>query len=361
MTRQNANGVSRRSFIKVATVTAVAAAATGGGAAILKHTISPADVVISTGPAPVAITSGGVVDIYPTLAPIVPAGQVVNSAEDALGQLAASQAENMQLRAQLDQALRDLEAARAGEVNVRSAHDALSLELDGARTKLGVLGGLVALYEQLDGADLGGIVESGLGAVGEKIGELLGGVPALAAGLDGGQLALSEVEAHIPLLDSGRQWLGVQGEKMRGFYADIEGWLQRAVDRVGNFLEMLQDWFEGMRRWLPGGAGEKAAGVMGALTALLAETPSTIAGLDTNIAQPLEVWLQRIDGEPALQRRFLRPIRDEVIARARTTADQANQVGTVYEQQLVAPARAALGNRATLRQAIADYRAQNQI
>lgn len=362
MTRQNANGVSRRGFIKVATVTAAAAVATGGGAAILKRTISPADVVISTGPAPATTLSGSVVDIYPTLAPAVSAaGQVANGSQDALAQLAASQAENMQLQAQLDQALRDLEAARAGEANVRGAHDALTLELDGARTQLGILGGLVALYEQLDGADLGGIVESGLGAVGEKINELLGGVPALSAGLDGGQLALGEVEAHIPLLDNGRQWLGVQGEKLRGFYADIEGWLQRAVDRMGNFLEMLQEWFEGIRRWLPGGAGEKAAGVMGALTALLAETPSTIAGLDTNIAQPLDVWLQRIDGEPALQRRFLRPLRDEVITRARTTADQANQVGTAYEQQLAAPARAALSNRATLRQAIADYRAQNQI
>ena len=37
-----------------------------------------------------------------------------------------------------------------------------------------------------------------------------------------------------------------------------------------------------------------------------------ITGLDTNIAQPLDVWLQRIDGEPALQRRLVRPLRDEV-------------------------------------------------
>lgn len=360
MTRQDANGVSRRSFIKVATVTAVAAAATGGGAALLKRGAPP--VVISTNPPIAPAVAGGVIDVYPTLAPAVAAmGQPAAGSEELLAQLAASQAENMQLRAQLDQALRDLEAARAGERDARGAHDTLNLELDGARMQLGVLGGLVALYEQLDGADLGGVVENGLGVVGEKLGELVGGVPALSLGLDGGQLALSEIEAHIPLLDNGRQWLSVQAEKMRGFYAEVEGWLQRAVDRVGNFLEMLQEWFEGIRRWLPFGAGEKAAGVMGALTTLLAETPSTIAGLDTNIAQPLDVWLQRIDGEPALQRRLLRPMRDEVIARARTTADQANQVGTLFEEQLAAPARAALSNRAALRQAISDYRTQNQI
>ena len=363
--RQDTNGVSRRGFIKVATVTAVAAAATGGGAALLRRGVGP--VVISTDTLPAASVAGmttlpgAVVDVVPTLAPVVPAISQAGGADAVLAQLAASQAENMQLRAQLDQALRDLETARAGEMNARGAHDNLSLELDGARTQLGVLGGLVALYEQLDGADLGGVVENGLGVVGQKIGELLGGVPALALGLDGGQLALSEIEAHIPLLDNGRQWLGVQAEKMRGFYGDVETWLQQAVDRVGNFLELLAEWFAGLRRWLPFGAGEKAAGVMSALTALLAETPGTIAGLDTNIAQPLDVWLQRIDGEPALTRRLVRPLRDEVIGRARTTADQANQVGALFEEQLAGPSRAAIGNRAALRQAIADYRAQNQI
>jgi hypothetical protein len=100
---------------------------------------------------------------------------------------------------------------------------------------------------------------------------------------------------------------------------------------------------------------------MGALTTLLAEMPSTLAGLDTNIAQPLDVWLQRIDGEPVVTRRVVRPIRDEVITRARTTIDQANTAGTVFEQQLAAPARAALETRRTLRQSIADYRAQHQV
>lgn len=361
MTQQQRTGVSRRGFLKVATVTAVAAAATGTGAAMLKRGESP--VIISTNP-PLDTTFAGVtggVAAYPTIAPVVPAlGQPAAGSDELLAQLASSQAENMQLRAHIDQLQRDLLAAQTAEQEARGSRDALTMELDGTRTQLGLLGGLVALYQQLDEADLGGVVENGMSVVGQKISELLGGVPALTTGLDGGLLSLGEIEAHIPLLDNGRQWLDSQATKMQGFYTEVESWLQRAVDRVGNFLEMLADWFEGIRRWLPFGAGEKAAGVMGALTALLAETPATIAGLDTNIAQPLDVWLQRIDGEPALQRR-LRPLRDEVFVRARTTADQANQVGALYEQQLAAPTRAALGNRQTLRQAIADYRIQNQL
>jgi hypothetical protein len=358
MTQQQPQGVSRRNFLKVATLTAAAAVATGGGAALLKRGELP--VTISTNPSvPPVYPTVPASSSVPIITDIVPA--VAANGDDLLAQLAAAQAENMQLRASNDQLMRDLATYQAADGQNRAALDTLTLERDDARNRLGILGGLVALYQQLDDADVGGMIENGLGAVGEKIGELLGGAPALVAGLDNGQLALGEIEAHIPLLDNGRQWLDAQALKLRGFYADVENWLQRAVERVGDFLELLAEWFAGIRKWLPFGIGEKAVGVMGALTTLLAETPGTLSGLDTNIAQPLDVWLQRIDGEPALTRRLVRPLRDEVFVRARTTVDQANTVGAVYEEQLNAPLRAALGNRQTLRQQIADYRAQNQI
>ena len=361
MTRQQQpDGVSRRNFLRFAGITVAAAAATGGGAAYLKQFEKPP--LINTGvagspayptAAPFATSAPIISDIIPTL----PAA----AGNDPYGQLAAAQAEIVQLRASNDQLQRDLATYQTAEGESRTARDTLSLELDDARNRLGILGGLVALYQQLDDADMGDIIENGLGAVGEKLGELVGGVPALAAGVDAGQLALGEVEAHIPLLDNGRSWLEAQGVKLSGFYGDVEARLQRAVDRVGDFFAMLADWFESLRKWLPFGAGEKAADVMSALTALLSETPSTISGLDVNLAQPLDVWLARIDGEPALTRMLVKPMRDEVLVRARTTIDQTNTVAAVYESNLAAPTRAALGNRRTLRQQIADYRAQNQI
>lgn len=360
MTRQQNDGVSRRNFLRFAGVTVAAAAATGGGAAFLKRFEKAP--VISTGAAgppamptaaPFATSAPVVSDIIPTL----PAAD----GDDLYAQLAASQAEVMQLRASNDQLLRDLAALQSAEQEGRVHRDTLSLELDDARNRLGILGGLVALYQQLDDADVGDIVENGLGAVGEKIGELLGTTPSLAAGLEAGQLALGQVESHIPLLDNGRSWLDSQASKLGGFYGEVEARLQNAVDRVGDFFAMLADWFEGLRKWLPFGVGEKAADIMGALTTLLAETPATISGLDVNVAQPLDVWLRRIDGEPALTRTLIKPVREQVITPARTTIDQANTVANVYEANLAAPTRAALTNRQTLRQQIVAYRAQNQI
>jgi hypothetical protein len=355
MTEQE--GVSRRNFLKVATVTAVAAAATGGGAALLRQ--APKPVVISTdSPLPLASTT---LPTIPPSAPAVAVNQAVAYNTDELfAQLAQSQAENMQLRSHLDAMQRELETLHVAEQDHRLVRETMTMELDSTRNQLGVLGGLVALYEQLDTVDVGSAIENGLNTVGGKINELLGSTPDLFNGLERGQLALTQIEGHIPLLDSGRQWLDVQINKLEGFHAEVENWLQRAVDRAGDFLQLLSEWFAGVQRWLPFGMGEKAAGVMGALTTLLAETPATVSGLDTNIAQPLDVWLSRIDGEPAIQR-LLRPVKDEVFVKARVTADQAHEVGAVYEEQLAAPARAVLSHRQNLRQAIADYRAQNQV
>lgn len=359
MTQQHPDGVSRRNFLRFAGITVAAAAATGGGAAWLKrYEKAP---VIDTGvngpPAYQSAPTFG--DSPPVVSDIIPTLPAAGS--DVYTQLVAAQAEIMQLRASNDQLTRDLAAWQSAEGESRTQRDTLSLELDDARNRLGVLGGLVALYQQLDDADVGGILENGLGAVGEKIGELIGGTPALSAGIAASELALGQVESHIPRLESGRAWVDAQGARLGGFYGEVETRLQQAVERVGDFLALLADWFAGLRKWLPFGVGDKAADVMGALTSLLAETPATISGLDDHVARPLDVWLSRIDGEPALTRILVRPVRDEVLARARTTVDQAGTVATTWESYLAAPTRAALANRQTLRQQIADYRAQNQV
>lgn len=345
--------VSRRNFLKAATATAIVAAATGGGAAYLRKSAPP--VTISTEP----ISAPQIASLPSAPVPAVNQPVVYNS-EALYAQLAQSQAENMQLRTQVDALQRELAALQATEQEGRATRETLMMELDGTRQQMGLLAGLVALYEQLDAADVGSAIENGLDVVGGKINELLSNAPELLTGLDRGQLALAQIEAQIPVLENGRQWLDVQVNKLQGFYGDVESWLQQAVDRAGDFLQMLAEWFAGLRRWLPFGMGEKAAGVMTALTTLLAETRPTISGLDTNIAQPLDVWLSRIDGEPAIQR-LLRPVRDEVFVKARQTVDQAGQVGSTYEDQLAAPARMILTHRQNIRQAIADYRAQNQI
>lgn len=357
MTERNA--LSRRDFLRTASLTAIGAAAAGSGVAWWRRN-NDTPTTITTLP-----TTASVAAAYPTAAPVMTDLQpVVNantSHEELLAQLAQSQAENMQLRSQVELLTQDLTNAQSGTAGFQAERETLTTQLSDATQRLTVLGGLVALYQQLDDLDPGEVIENGLTTLGEHVGGLLENAPGLAAGLQTGGLALADVEAHLPLLDNGRQWLAAQAGKVNGFYGEVEQRLREAVDRVGDFFEMLADWFEGLRRWLPFGVGEKAATIMAALTNLVAEMPSTISGLDTNIAQPLDVWLKRIDGEPALQRVLVKPLRDEVIARAQTNVDKSYQVGAAFNDSLATPVRTHLEGRRAVREAIAAYRQEHQV
>jgi hypothetical protein len=360
-------GLSRRDFLRSATLVAVGAAATGGGAAYLRSRQQPAVITALPDAAATPVlgnpSAGAGLSGAPAAAASAPnvAGLIAANPEEALARLAEAQAENMNLRAQLDLALQELAVLRENEAGARSARDMLQMELDGANGRLGILGGLVALYQQLDELDPSEAVENGLGALGARLAELVDGTPLLNSGLDAGALALADVEAHMPLLDSGRQWLTMQGLKVQGFYADVERVLQEVLERAGDFFQMINEWLEGLRKWLPFGAGEKAARVVASLTALIGETPGTLAGLDVNVGQPLDNWVGREEGEYRLTRRLVRPMRDEVIARARLTIDQTHQTNAVFNDQLAAPVRGVLASRQTVREAIAAYRQQHQI
>lgn len=345
---------SRRDFLRTATLTAIGATAAGSGAAwwLKSQRVEP------------TITALPTMDYQPQAPVITDLQPVIDSSathEELLAQLAKSQAENMQLRARLDMLNQDVSTLQAGSASYQTERESLAMQLTDATERVSVLGGLVALYQQLDDIDPADLIEDGLTTLGERVGALLDNAPGLAAGLEVGQRALAEVESHILLLDNGRQWLAAQAGKVETFYGEVEVRLRSVVERVGDLFEMLSDWFAGLRRWLPFGVGEKAADIMAALTALVAEMPSTISGLDTNIAQPLDVWLRREDGEPLLQRRLVKPLRDEVIARAQGNVAQTYEVGTAFQESLATPVRGNLENRRAIREAIASYRQQHQI
>jgi hypothetical protein len=369
--------MSRRTFLKGAAVTAVAATATGAGAAVLSQrdgnevaqSVSGSFGNLATAPvveAPSLPTSATVSDAQvgavPTATAVMPAASIQPvQDEQLLANLAHSQAENLRLQAELDAVRRDLESATAFGQEQQVVREALRQELDQANGRIGILGGLVALYEQLDGIDMGELLNQGIDSLSTSFNELLGEASLLSAGVESGELALAEVEGHLPLLENGRQWLEAQANKVEGFYGEVETVLRNAVERIGTFLEMLGDWFEGLQRWLPFGIGQKAIGVMSALTTLIAETPNTLSGLHTNIAQPLDVWLARETEGPALQRTLIKPLREQLLTRAAGTIAKTENTRTTYERDVAEPVRTALGTRQVLREQILAYRQQHQV
>ena len=73
--------------------------------------------------------------------------------------MAALQAENVRLQADLELAQHRLATQETAVGETDTAVQTMSTELDAANQQIGILAGLVALYEQLDDADVSDILK----------------------------------------------------------------------------------------------------------------------------------------------------------------------------------------------------------
>ncbi len=350
MTNQDNPVVSRRKFIKAAALTAVAASATGAGAAIYNQSL-PNDTVITS--------------VSNTAAPAISTAVSTNTnpaTTDTFTRLAAAQAENVRLQAALDAAQRQLASLEQNNQSSASNSEVLAVELGQANEHIGVLAGLVALYEQLEAVDMETAVQNGLTTFSGNIETMLAEVPSLSESIQIGRQALENFESQIPVLDNGRLWLIDHLSKIEGYFQVVEQLLAQAVDRVGPFLQMLTDWFESVKKWLPFGIGQTATTIMQSITDLVMETPNTISGLDTNITQPLNVWLNRDqNNETALHQTLIKPIRDDLMSKADTAVSKVQQMDETYKTALKEPVETAVASQRVIRNLIAEYRQQHGV
>lgn len=347
-------GMSRRGFLKAAALTTTAAAATGAGIAYVSSEFAgPAAV-----PTPANITA-------PVSAPAVaaPAVSPVTAQSELLSQLTAAQAENMRLQAALDAATREVDSLRQIQSQPNEALEILQADLSSANGQITALAGLVGLYEQLDKLDIGEKIVDRMGDVSEAFTELVDELPTLEEGLAFGEEMLDEFEAQIPLLETGRSWLATHLSNLDDYYVAFEQVLQEAAERVAPVLDMLQEWFDKILKWLPFGFGQTSVRVMAAVTNLIRETPKTVQEGDLNLAQPMDMWFKKTDGEneTPLQKRLFKPLREQTIAKAHNTAVKTNQVKTLYDEQLVTRVSSDIESKRLIQKIIADYREKNQI
>lgn len=342
------NNLSRRGFLQTAVAAAAGAAAAGASAAFVLN------------------NAGESAAIMPAAAPVAPLTRaqttmpVAQESADLFSQLVAAQADNMRLQAELAAAQRKIESLQTA-TGQGDMVQAMQQELNTAHNELGVLSGLVALYDQLDGLDVETLIDNGLNAVGETLGGLLDHLPTLSEGLDAGERALAELEAQVPLVDSGRRWLANQMNKLGGYLDGLEQVLRQVVARAGTFFDMLDDWFKDILKWLPFGIGSTAILVIDALTALLNETPHTINGLRANVADPLDLWLAEEAGQQRIHSRLITPLRQQTMDPIPTAITRARETHATYEEQLATPVQQAIAGRRLVRQLIADYRQEHQI
>jgi hypothetical protein len=341
------SGMNRRRFIKASVAAAAAVTTVGAGAALLREKETP---VISN-PLPPRIQ-----------APVQISPSSNEQSAEMFKRLASAEAENVRLQAQLNSAKRRLESKQnsiASQANSES--ESLLAQLDDMSLQVGVLSGLVALYNQLDHLDLDQVVTDGLAAVDTALDDLIEGLPTISEGIEMGQAALDDLEDQIPILEDGREWLEQQLADVDQYYSVIERALDRAVEGGGSFLNRLEEWFQGILKWLPFGIGRRAADVMEAISDLTSGIPDWLQGTDDKIAQPLAGLLEKKDGQPAVHRKIITPLRKGALEPAAKALDDTQNLKTTYSQYLAAPTRWNMERKQALLASIREYRETHQL
>ena len=344
--------VNRREFMKAAALAAVVAASAGATAAVL------VDRNKGSTPLPSLIQDFEL--------PAVTGGQ---PSADFINQLTSVQVENARLRTQLNAALGELEVAKMRKNGLEAeSTNALHAQLEESSnqnialaSEVTVLGGLVALYEQLEAIDLESIVEDGISTVEGTFSDLLLQMPKVEDGLAISQEALIDLESQIPALESGRLWLVEQFDTLDVHLDDLETTLSTAVKSAGPILGQLADWFQDISKWLPFGIGEKAANTMASLNQVLGDLLETREEMPAQLADPLAALLERDEEETAVQTNLINPIREELINPTAQAMEKAGSLRSVFKTDLVSPFTGAAEERKSLAEIIAEYRQIQQI
>jgi len=344
--------VDRRGFLLAAAAATVAAAATGTTAALINEKKQG------------GLANSSSADNPSAKAPTPPGEMATMRSE-----MAAIQAENERLQIRLAAAQGQLDLlSRTGQSNGHTGMEGWQTQLDEANSRVAsltgdvsLLSGLVALYEQLDAVDLGALANSGVNTVSSILAGIMEEMPGVAEGIQAGQDALEELEEQIPIIEEGHKWLQAQLEDLGEFYSAVEGALDNVVDIAGNFLQKLNQWFQDILRWLPFGFGDKANTTMGAIATLLDSVPNTIDGLQTQVSDPLALWLEKDGPTTRIQQRIISPVRHTALAKATLTVTQIQGLDGVYQSRLADPVKEAIEKQEAIREQIVAYRQANLV
>lgn len=230
-------------------------------------------------------------------------------------------------------------------------------ELEQLRPQLERAQALNALWQSLDDIGLDDLLASGLGVVGGLLTGVLGVVGLLQTGLVAGRAALESFTRSLPGPQAGIRWLQEQVSAL----ADALEWLgeqvQRAVEPVEPYTEMIASFVLWVLSRLPFGAGEKARAGMEAMQSVISSLPTLIDGINTGVLNPLADWFGQNE-EKSLSGILLKPISDGVIKPANDMLVKFSGFQNSYQEELAGPVGQALTERAAIRAQIQQLQAQ---
>ncbi len=228
-----------------------------------------------------------------------------------------------------------------------SAAHAAALEKE-----VGTLRRILALYQQMDDLGLDDLVQRGMGAIAPILEALRDLATRLLEAIQSARAALLDFQSRFPSLQSGMRWLrdalltlSQRLTALENEVNDVLGLSSPVAETVGGFLSRILD-------RLPVTFARQVRSGLERVGEVVSILPNFIQNVYTRILEPMDDWFtQRADA--GLNGWIVNPLLKTVLDPAQTLAERVLELVTSWEEQLAAPARQAMDERAQIRAEIA--------
>jgi hypothetical protein len=266
---------------------------------------------------------------------------------------------SVELRAELDGALGRVDSLTDELAAYKARTADLEAQLASTEGRVGVLGGLVALYSQLDDLELDDMVAGGLDELGFWIDQALSHVPVVRRGLATADRLLDQLEASLPSIDEGIGWLRGIVNRLADALQAMEDSLEETVEPLQPLAAKLADFVSKILGWLPFGVGRRVQQGLDGMLGVLTHIPELVRSVDSLVLAPLGDWFSGDDEQPAIQSGLITPVKEDALRPAERLAADVEVVDEQLAEKLADPVRARLSARKPVRDEIGRYRQEH--
>ncbi len=219
-------------------------------------------------------------------------------------------------------------------------------QIDDLRARNGAFREVFDLYQQLEDLNIDQVITTALAAVGVPVLAIVTIRAALDAGVGLAARIFQAIEDQMPLIAAGLDWLDKQVVRLTTGIRAIQTAL--AVTSNSRLAQAMQDFISGVLDMLPFGAGQNVKAVLQAMGEVLNRLPELIDNVNVMLIEPARAWI--VPGKQGgLHDLLLRPVREQVLAPAQQMVANAENLDTVYNQQVAQPVQSVLDQRAKIR------------
>lgn len=212
------------------------------------------------------------------------------------------------------------------------------------------LASLVDLYKQLESVNIDDVIIKALGAVGVPVLAVYTLREALNAGTILAARVMKTIEDQMPLIAAGMAWLDQQLATLTKSMQTLTVALQITASTPAG--KAVTDFISGVLDLIPFNAGQNIKQGLQAMGDLVAKLPEFVTNARVRVLEPARAWITT-DKQGGLYALLLNPMRDQLLTPAQQMIANAQNLNTVYNNQVVQPAQSAITERARIRAEIA--------